>query len=179
MMNSVSMANGYVNRHKIVRYEGDPKRLNKDYDLQQLKQKCLEIGVDDSGNNKIMIIKRLCESEMFARTPSIPAQIMASLIPGHKQSNHNFKKLKVLELFAGNGNITKYIDDRHEITCVEIDKFRAESGKYWVPNARWLNYDIFDEEFMNKYVIDGMFDVVIMNSDFRYIMAASLLALAA
>ena len=61
---------------------------------------------------KEILIQRLMHSEMFARTPKIACKFMAKLIP-------STKKLKVLDMFAGNGNITKEINPMHEIYAVE------------------------------------------------------------
>ena len=111
-------------------------------------------------------------SEMFPRTPKISCKFMAKLIPSNK-------KLKVLDMFAGNGNITKEIDRMHEIYAVDWHKHRVRSGEHRVPNAEWIWDDVFLRSFIDKYVLPGTFDVVIMNPDFEVCVAALYLAWAA
>ena len=97
---------------------------------------------------------------------------MAKLIP-------STKKLKVLDMFAGNGNITKEIDPMHEIYAVEWQQDRVRSGKHRAPNAEWIWDDVFLRSFIDKYVLPGTFDVVIMNPDFKVCITALYLAWAA
>ena len=64
---------------------------------------------------------------------------MAKLIP-------STKKLKVLDMFAG--NITKEIDQVHEIYVVDWHKHRVRSGEYRAPNATWIWDDVFERSFI-------------------------------
>ena len=95
---------------------------------------------------------------------------MVSYIPQSPKG----KKLKVLGLMSGNGNIEEWIDsDKYDITAVEKDEYRCLSGSYICYHhfhqrdaVQWICSDIYDDEFIMKYIIPGNFDVVIMNPDF-------------
>ena len=101
------------------------------------------------------------------------SQFMAKCIPKSE------RPLRILCMFSGNGNIEKETDLlplSHEITAIEINSDRVRSGKYRVPNAEWICADVFSEDILTKYIIPGDFDVVVMNSDFRFVEVAQFIS---
>ena len=89
----------------------------------------------------------------FARTPLPLSNFMCSLlgindikIDKNKNKNKNKdKKLNIVDLMAGNGNITKFISSYHNIFAIEKNETRMECGKHLVPNAKWICCDVFSE----------------------------------
>ena len=73
--------------------------------------------------------------------------------------------------------------DKYDITAVEKDEYRCLSGSYICYHhfhqrdaVQWICSDIYDDEFIMKYIIPGNFDVVIMNPDFATCMIALFVA---
>ncbi|QIG66035.1 DNA methyltransferase [Ochrobactrum phage vB_OspM_OC] len=76
---------------------------------------------------------------------------------------------RILDLCAGIGALSyavrgrNYYDrDKLDITCVELNPAYYEVGKKLVPEATWINADVFDVMSMNL----GHFDYVISNPPF-------------
>jgi len=74
---------------------------------------------------------------------------------------------RVIDLCAGIGALSFYIHHRNkwpcsiatEITCLEINPRYVEIGRKILPEARWINADVFDWQSLNL----GRFDVAIGN----------------
>jgi len=71
---------------------------------------------------------------------------------------------RVLDLCAGIGTLSRAVQWRHaidpDLTCVEINDQYAEIGRAMVPDAKWIQADLFDLPDL------GEFDVVISNPPF-------------
>ena len=133
------------------------------------KNKSLK-GMNPNGTKKELIYN-VCHGPVFPRTPKVLAKKMVSYIPQPPKD----KKLKVLGLMSGNGNIEEWIDsDKYDITAVEKDEYRCLSGSYICYHhfhqrdaVQWICSDIYDDEFIMKYIIPGNYESRFCNKKFK------------
>ena len=72
---------------------------------------------------------------------------------------------KILEPFAGSGQIAKFMPTNRFTDCFEIKGSRVADGKINAPKARWLQADFFDLDFTSlpsKYY----YDLIVTNPPF-------------
>lgn len=87
----------------------------------------------------------------------------------------------IIDLMAGSGSLLypyAIKHPQHRYDLIEKKEARVNEGRKTIPQGNWHLKDIFDQDFINAYVIQRTeyADVVVSNPDFRTALAAIYLA---
>ena len=81
----------------------------------------------------------------------------------------------ILELCAGEGDITKQLTPAYKVMAVELLPERVRRGRKKAPDAEWIQADLESEHFYDEFSHTD-FDAVVMNPPFKLGMYALSLA---
>lgn len=97
------------------------------------------------------------------RTPANVARLVGRILPPQART--------VLDLCAGEGDLSQFIPTDKELVAVERDEARVARGKQLLPRARWLCTDFRAPDFQSN-LGQTRFDAIVMNPPFSLGMKA-------